>query len=284
MIRAGIIQTRTGIDPGANAKSLAAAVDDLAGRGAEIVFTPEMCGLLDRNSARLRQSVRDEAGDPTLTAMREAARRHGLVIAIGSLAIRDAATDTQLANRSFVIGQDGEILARYDKMHLFDVTLPNGEEYRESRGFRSGDQTMLVKLPMACLGLTICYDLRFPQLHAALARSGAQIIAQPASFTVPTGQAHWHVLLRARAIETGAFVIAAAQSGQHEDGRQTYGHSLVVNPWGEVILDMGDAPGTALVEIDLDEVTAARARIPSLQHARPIPAPQIFDGRHTGAP
>ena len=277
MIRAGIVQTRTGLDAQKNASDLAAAADRLAAAGAEIIFTPEMCGLLDRDSARLRAAATTEDKDPVLAALGKVAKSRGVSIAIGSLAIRDeaAAPDGRLANRSYVLGPDGNILARYDKMHLFDVDLPNGDRYRESASFLSGEQVQLVDLPWGRLGLTICYDVRFPQLHAALALAGAQVIAQPAAFTVPTGEAHWHVLLRARAIETGAFVVAAAQTGKHEDGRETYGHSLVIDPWGRVLLDMGTEPGEALVELDLSEVAAARARIPNLRHARPLPGARI---------
>ncbi len=277
MTRIGLVQTRTGLDTRQNAQDLSAAADRLAAAGAEIIFTPEMCGLLDRDSARLKAAASTEADDPVLAALSAVAKLRGVSIAIGSLAIRDeaAASDGRLANRSFVLGPGGDILARYDKMHLFDVDLPNGDRYRESASFLSGERVQLVDLPAARLGLTICYDVRFPQLHAALALAGARIIAQPAAFTVPTGEAHWHVLLRARAIETGAFVVAAAQAGQHEDGRQTYGHSLVIDPWGRVLLDMGAEPGEAIVDIDLAEVDAARARIPNLQHARPLPRPQL---------
>lgn len=277
MTKIGLVQTRTGLDAQRSAQDLAAAADRLAAAGAEIIFTPEMCGLLDRDSARLKAAATTEADDPVLAALAAVAKARGVSIAIGSLAIRDqaAAPDGRLANRSFVLGADGKILARYDKMHLFDVDLPNGDRYRESASFLGGGQVQLADLPAARLGLTICYDVRFPQLHAALALAGAQIIAQPAAFTVPTGEAHWHVLLRARAIETGAFVVAAAQAGKHADGRQTYGHSLVIDPWGRVLLDMGTEPGEAIVEIDLAEVEAARARIPNLRHARPLPEAQV---------
>lgn len=273
MIRVGLIQTRTGLDANQSATDLAAAADRLAAAGAEIIFSPEMCGLLDRDSARLRAAATTEAQDPVLAALAKVAMARAVSISIGSLAIRDevAAPDGRLANRSFVLGPDGTIRARYDKMHLFDVDLPNGDRYRESASFLSGAQVQLADLPWGRLGLTICYDVRFPQLHAALALAGAQVIAQPAAFTVPTGEAHWHVLLRARAIETGAFIVAAAQAGKHADGRETYGHSLVINPWGRVLLDMGTEPGEALVELDLAEVDAARARIPNLRHARALP-------------
>jgi predicted amidohydrolase len=277
MLKAGLVQTRTGLDPARNAADLADAADRLAAGGAGIIFTPEMCGLLDRNTARLAAAARGEAEDPALAALGDVARRRGIAIAVGSLAIRDQAAG-KLANRSFVIGPDGSILARYDKMHLFDVDLPNGDRYRESASFEAGREVRLVQFDWGRLGLAICYDLRFPQLHAALARAGAAVIAQPAAFTVPTGEAHWHVLLRARAIETGAFIVAAAQSGLHEDGRETFGHSLLVDPWGRVLFDMGTEPGVAMVELDLAQVDDVRARIPSLCHARPLPAPEVAAG------
>jgi predicted amidohydrolase len=279
-LRAGLVQTNTGLDPDRNAEALAEAADGLATDGAQIVFTPEMCGLLDRNTARLAAAARAEAEDPALKALRAVARRRGIPIAVGSLAIRDpAAGSNLLANRSFLIAPDGRIAARYDKMHLFDVDLPNGDRYRESASFLSGSRVQLADLAWGRLGLTICYDLRFPQLHAALALAGADVIAQPAAFTRPTGEAHWHVLLRARAIETGAFIVAAAQTGVHADGRETFGHSLVIDPWGRVLLDMEREPGVALVELDLAQVADTRARIPNLRHARQLAAPQIADAR-----
>lgn len=280
ILRAGLVQTNTGLDPQRNAAALAEAADRLATEGADIVFTPEMCGLLDRNTARLAAAAKPEADDPAIHALSAVARHRGIAIAIGSLAIRDPAADgSLLANRSILIAPDGRVAARYDKMHLFDVDLPNGDRYRESASFLSGGRVQLADLSWGRLGLAICYDVRFPQLHNALARAGADVIAQPAAFTRPTGEAHWHVLLRARAIETGAFVVAAAQTGVHEDGRETFGHSLVVDPWGRVLLDMGTDPGVALVELDLAQVADTRARIPNLQHARPLADAEIADAR-----
>lgn len=279
-VKAGLVQTNTGLDPQRNAQALAEAADRLAADGAQIIFTPEMCGLLDRNTARLSAAARTEAEDPAIRALSELARRRGVAISIGSLAIKDPASGQDLlANRGLLIAADGRIAARYDKVHLFDVDLPNGDRYRESASFLSGTRVQLADLPWCRLGLTICYDLRFPQLHNALALAGAEVIAQPAAFTRPTGEAHWHVLLRARAIETGSFIVAAAQTGVHEDGRETYGHSLVVDPWGRVLLDMGTDPGVALVELDLDQVADTRARIPNLRHARPLAAAGIADAR-----
>lgn len=271
-MRLGLVQTTTGLDPAANAAALVEAIGRLARAGAGLVFTPEMSGLLDRDPARLSAAARTEAEDMVLAAVRAAARAHRVAVHLGSLAVRRPGSD-RLANRGFVVGPDGAILARYDKLHLFDVDLPDGSRYRESASFAPGEATAVAEVAGTHLGLSICYDLRFPALYQALARAGAEILAVPAAFTRPTGQAHWHVLLRARAIETGCFVVAAAQTGTHADGRETYGHSLVVDPWGEVLLDMGEAPGEALVTIDLARVAEVRGRIPALAHARPVPAP-----------
>jgi predicted amidohydrolase len=268
----GLVQTTTGLDPDASATHLAAAIGRLAQGGARIVFTPEMCGILDRNSARLTAAARPEDGDPVLAAVRAAARTHGVAVHLGSLAIARPSSP-RLANRSFLVGPNGDIRARYDKLHLFDVDLPDGSRYRESASFAPGDATAVADIAGIRLGLAICYDLRFPPLFHALAQEGAEVLAVPAAFTRSTGEAHWHILLRARAIETGSFVIAAAQTGSHEDGRETFGHSLVVDPWGTVLLDMGTAPGEALVSLDPARVADVRARIPALAHARPIPAP-----------
>lgn len=269
-MRLGLVQTTTGIDPAVEADKLAAAIAGLASEGAELIFTPEMSGLLDRDRRRAAGALRLEADDVVLAAVRAAAARTGVWVQLGSLAL---ATGTPLAaNRAFVIDDRGEIRARYDKIHLFDVTLDGGEAYRESAAYRPGTAATVAATPWGPLGLTICYDLRFPSLHAGLARAGAVMLAVPAAFTRPTGAAHWHVLLRARAIETGAFVIAAAQTGTHADGRATYGHSLVVGPWGDIRLDMGVAPGTAILDIDLADVAAARAKIPALAHVRAFAA------------
>lgn len=270
-LRIGIIQPTTGIDPRIEAEALTRGIADLAARGAAFIFTPEMSGLLDRDRRRAAGNVVLEGDDRVLAAVQAAARDNGVWVQLGSLAVR---TDTALlANRAFLIDDRGAVQARYDKIHLFDVTLPGGETYRESSAYRPGDAAVVAQTPWGRLGLTICYDLRFPALHAALARAGAVMLAVPAAFTRPTGSAHWHTLLKARAIETGCFVIAAAQTGEHADGRTTYGHSLVVAPWGEVLLDMGEAPGTAVVDIDLAAVDEARGRVPALANARTFAAP-----------
>jgi predicted amidohydrolase len=270
MTRIALFQARTGIDPEANARALAAAVEEAASGGAEILFTPEMSGLLDRDRERAAAHLRTEAEDPVLAAVRAAAAEAGIWVHLGSLAIRDEG-GSRLRNRGYLIGKDGGIRACYDKLHLFDVDLATGESWRESASYAPGGRAVVADSPAGPLGLSICYDLRFPDLYRALTDAGAQVLAIPAAFTVPTGQAHWHVLMRARAIEAGAFVVAAAQSGRHEDGRETYGHSLVVGPWGEVLLDMGEGEGIAFANLDLAEVEAVRARLPALRHRRPIP-------------
>ncbi len=269
MARIALFQSCAGIDPAANARALVAAIGEAADGGAEMLFTPEMSGLLDRDSERAAANLRAEETDEVLAACREAASRHGLWLHLGSLAVR---TDEQkLANRTFVIDRTGAVRARYDKIHLFDVDLPTGESWRESTVYRPGDSAVVVGgTPVGRLGLAICYDLRFPALFSRLAEGGAETIAVPAAFTVPTGRAHWEVLLRARAIEAGAFVVAAAQSGRHADGRETYGHSLVVSPWGEVLLDMGEGTGVGFADIELSRVEDVRRRIPSLSHRRPV--------------
>ena len=270
MTRIALFQSTTGIDPKANARALEQAIAEGAAGGAEMLFTPEMSGLLDRDSARAATNLRGEQEDEVLGRCREAARRHRIWIDVGSLAV--LVDDGKVANRGFVIDREGEVRARYDKLHLFDVDLATGESWRESNVYSAGRGVVLVNgTPVGKLGLTICYDLRFPGLFARLAEADADLIAVPAAFTVPTGKAHWHILLRARAIEAGLFVVAAAQVGRHEDGRQTFGHSLVVDPWGEVLLDMGEKPGVGFAEIDLKRISDVRSRIPALNHRRPIP-------------
>jgi predicted amidohydrolase len=270
MTRIALFQSNTGIDPEANAEALVGAVEEAARGGAAMLFTPEMSGLLDRDSERASRNLRAEDDDPVLATVREAAREHGLWVHLGSLAV--LADNDKVANRGFVIDRNGNIRARYDKIHLFDVDLPTGESWRESATYQPGHGAVLVNgTPVGKLGLTICYDLRFPALFARIAEADADVIAVPAAFTVPTGKAHWHILLRARAIEAGLFVIAAAQVGRHEDGRQTFGHSLVIDPWGEILLDMGEEKGVGFADIDLSRIPEVRSRIPALNHRRPIP-------------
>lgn len=268
MTRIAVLQMTTGIDPAANARTLVEAIADAAAGGAAMLFTPEMSGLLDRNRERGAHHVVAETDNPVLAAVRDAARAHGMWVAIGSLAV--LGEGGRWANRALVIDPAGAIAARYDKMHMFDVDLASGESWRESNAYQAGAEVVTVETPAGRLGLTICYDVRFPALFNALA--GCDVIAIPAAFTVPTGQAHWHVLQRARGIEASAYVVAAAQVGQHEDGRATYGHSLVVDPWGEVLLDMGgDAPGLGFAEIDPARIAAVRQQVPSLANRREIP-------------
>jgi predicted amidohydrolase len=275
-MRIAVHQARTGIDPAANAATLVAAVEAAAAGGATMLFTPEMSGLLDRDRDRAAAHLHDEARDPVLAAVREAAARFGLWVHIGSLALKGERADGRLVNRGFLIDSAGEIRARYDKIHLFDVDLPTGESWRESASYAGGERAVVAETPLGKLGLSICYDLRFPDLYRALTGAGATILAIPAAFTVPTGQAHWHVLLRARAIEAGAFVVAAAQAGRHEDGRDTFGHSLVVDPWGKVLLDMGSEPGVGFADVDVAQVDEVRRRLPAIAHRRPIGEPELM--------
>lgn len=269
MTRIAIFQAQSGIDPARNAEALDAAVEAAAAGGAAILFTPEMSGLLDRDRERAASNVQHQNEDVVLKAVRDAARKAEIWVHLGSLALESG--DGRLVNRGFVIDPWGEIRGRYDKIHLFDVDLPTGESWRESALYQRGDKAVLVKgTPIGSLGLTICYDLRFPALFATLAEAGADVIAVPAAFTVPTGKAHWEILLRARAIEAGCFIVAAAQTGHHEDGRNTYGHSLVIDPWGEVLLDMGNEGGVGFAEIDLARISEVRGRIPALSHRQQI--------------
>ncbi|MFN6978388.1 MAG: carbon-nitrogen hydrolase family protein, partial [Gemmobacter sp.] len=224
-----------------------------------------------------RAVFRREAEDPTLVALRDEAARAGVWVLVGSLGLLTDAADGRFANRSLLIGPDGAIVARYDKIHMFDVTVSETEVYRESQGYRPGGQAVLADTPFGRVGMTVCYDVRFPHLYRRLAQAGAQILTVPAAFSHVTGAAHWDVLLRARAIECGAYVLAPAQTGHHVEahgaGRRTHGHSLAVGPWGEVLADGGKAPGVTFAEIDLGAVDAARARIPALTHDRPIDGP-----------
>ncbi|PZU61154.1 MAG: nitrilase [Sphingobium sp.] len=271
-MRAAILQTTTGIDPEENARGVAAAVADAGVRDADMLFTPEMVGLLDRDRKRGAASLTNEADSPVLARAREAAAKAGIWVHLGSLPLTGEREDGRLANRTFVIDDSGAIRARYDKIHLFDVDLATGESWRESASYGPGERVVTVDTPWARMGLAVCYDLRFPDLFRALSNAGATVLLIPAAFTVPTGQAHWHILQRARAIEAGVFVIAPAQTGTHADGRVTYGHSLAIDPWGEVLLDMGTEAGMALVDIDLTRVDDVRGRVPALANRRVLPA------------
>ncbi len=269
MPRIGVLQMTSGIDPAGNAETLVRAIHAAAAGGAAMLFTPEMSGLIDRDRVRGSASITTEADDAVLLAVRQAAAEAGLWVHLGSLAVRR--TDGKFANRGFVIDADGTIRARYDKLHLFDVDLPTGESWRESAAYAAGDTATVVETPAGMLGASICYDVRFPDLYRALSDAGATVLSVPAAFTQPTGRAHWDVLLRARAIEAGAFVVAAAQTGIHADGRATYGHSLVIDPWGDVILDMREPAGLQFADIDPARLDDVRARIPALSHRRAIP-------------
>jgi deaminated glutathione amidase len=270
MTRIAVFQARSGIDPEANAAALVAAVKEAAAGGAAMLFTPEMSGLLDSNRERASKSVAIEEADKVLKTVSDAARDHRIWVQLGSLALRGEGE--RLVNRAFVIDDGGETRARYDKIHLFDVDLPTGESWRESAVYQGGQRAVLVRgSPVGALGLTICYDVRFPALFERLSEAGAEVIAVPAAFTVPTGKAHWEILLRARAIEAGLFIVAAAQAGHHEDGRKTYGHSLVVDPWGEVLLDAGDQGGVHFADIELGRISEVRSRVPALKHRRVVP-------------
>ena len=264
--KAAMIQMRSGLKPALNIDDAVRLISEAKSAGADYVLTPEMTNILAAKREQLFDVIVAEEADPSLATLRELARQLGIHIHIGSLAIRLSAD--RAANRSFLVDPRGNIAARYDKIHMFDVDLANGESYRESRNYRPGELAVLADLPWGRLGLTICYDLRFPALYRALAEAGATMLAIPSAFTKQTGEAHWHVLVRSRAIENGSFVFAAAQGGKHENGRDTYGHSLIVDPWGRIIAEGGTESGVVMAEINPAEVANARARIPSLQHGR----------------
>lgn len=273
-MRIALHQMTSKIDPTRNASDMADAIASAAENGAVMYFAPEMSLLIDRDRARARGHMVDEPHNSALQSLIAAAARHRIWVHIGSMPILDEGAE-KLANRSIIITPDGAIVARYDKMHLFDVDLASGETWRESSAYVGGQQPVVVQTPLGLMGLAICYDMRFPDLFSTYAKSGVDVIALPSAFTVPTGEAHWHVLLRARAIESAAFVIAAAQCGIHEDGRQTYGHSLVVDPWGTILCDMGSAPGLAYVDLDLDALNQVRKQIPVHANRRTISSPFI---------
>lgn len=266
--KAALIQMRSGRDVARNFEAASGLIREAHSRGARFVATPEMTNIIEPDRARLNDFAKMEAEDQSVAGFAELAHRLGLWLNIGSLALRSVAE--RLVNRSLLFSPRGGIVARYDKIHLFDVDLPDGQSLRESQAYEAGCRMGVSKLPWAKVGMTICYDVRFPALYSELARCGAEVITVPSAFTVPTGKAHWHVLLRARAIETGCFVLAAAQGGRHESGRETFGHSLAVSPWGEVLAEAGSEPGVFIVEVDVSQVADARRRIPALQHKRPF--------------
>ncbi len=276
-LRAALLQLTSSDDPAENLAAVTGMVERAAADGAEFVLTPEVTNLLSASRAAQQERLADEAEDRTLAALREQASRLGIWLSIGSLALKSDDPEGRFVNRSFLVGPDGGIRARYDKIHMFDVTISEAETYRESAGYRPGERAVVAATDFGAVGLSICYDLRFPALYRALAQAGAEVILIPSAFAVPTGRAHWEVLLRARAIETGCFVLAAAQVGSHAASqgkqRKTWGHSMAVAPWGEVLLDAGTEPGVHFVDLDLGEVTAARGRIPSLTHDRAFAGP-----------
>lgn len=275
---AGLVQMRSTRSVDGNIAAASALIREAASRGAQYIQTPEMTSLLDRDRAAVLAAVRPEQDDAALAAFRALAKELGVWLHVGSLPI--ALEGERIANRAFVIDPEGAVAARYDKIHMFDVDLPNAESWRESRTYQPGDVAVIAELPWARLGLTICYDVRFAALHRALAENGAEVLAVPAAFTRQTGEAHWHVLLRARAIETGSFVLAAAQGGRHDDGRETFGHSLIVAPWGEILAEAGTEPGVITAGIDLAQAAAARARIPTLENGRRFAGPDPDAGHH----
>ncbi|HYF54977.1 MAG TPA: carbon-nitrogen hydrolase family protein [Salinarimonas sp.] len=264
---AACVQMRSGRDPLKNRDDAVALVREAADQGANFVQTPEMTSLVEKSRAALFDKVGPQESDPTIAALREVARERGVVVQIGSVAVKEG---DKIANRAVLIDTDGAIVATYDKVHLFDVDLPNGESWRESATYTGGDRAVVAETPWGLVGLTICYDVRFPALYRALAEGGASFLSAPACFTRQTGEAHWTVLHRARAIETGSFMISAAQGGTHEDGRETFGHSLIVDPWGRVLAEADDRPGVILATVDPALVADARSRIPTLRHGRPF--------------
>ncbi len=265
-IKVACVQMRSGTDVAENIASASALIRQAAGQGAQLIATPEMTTLLDRKPGAAWEKSTTEEADPGLAAFRKLAGELGVTILIGSIAIR--ATDGKCANRSLLIGPDGQVIARYDKIHMFDVQLNAGNIYRESDSYVAGGSAILAEAAGVPLGMTVCYDIRFPELYRQLAVAGARIIAVPAAFTRITGEAHWHILLRSRAIETGCFVVAPAQGGRHQDGRETFGHSLIIDPWGKILAEGGVDPGVFMATLDLSLVDEMRGKIPSLSHVR----------------
>ncbi|MBX3492540.1 MAG: carbon-nitrogen hydrolase family protein [Parvibaculum sp.] len=271
---AALVQMRAGRDVAVNIADVSGLVSEAAAHGSDLVMTPEMTSLLETNSERLFANTFEEKDDPTLAALRVLAATKKIWLLIGSLPVK--VSPQKLANRSFLIAPDGCIAARYDKIHMFDVDLEGGESYRESKNFEPGRTAVIADLPWGRLGMTVCYDLRFPQLYRALAQAGAGLLTVPAAFTRQTGEAHWHTLLKARAVETGCYMFAPAQGGKHECGRETFGHSLVVAPWGEIVAEAAhDAPCVVLAEIDTARIAEARGRVPSLGHDREFALPVV---------
>jgi len=276
-MKAALLQLNVSDDPAQNLTATLALMDDAAAQGADWILTPEVTNCLSSSRAHQKDVLQFEEDDRTLAALRSAADRLGVWLLIGSLALKTEDADGRFANRSFMIGPQGQIVAKYDKIHMFDVQVSEAETYRESAAYRPGSQAVMAQTPFANIGMTICYDMRFPLLYQALGDAGAEILTMPAAFSPVTGAAHWHSLLRSRAIETGCFVLAPAQTGEHASAahktRSTYGHSLVVSPWGEILLDAGESPGVYLGDLDMEQVTNARCRVPSMAHKRPFDGP-----------
>ena len=263
---AALVTMRSGLLPETSLAQGIELIREAARQGADYVLTPEVSNIMQENRKALFELLATEEEDKSLKAYRELAKELNIHLHIGSLALR--ATPERAVNRSFLIGPDGNVLATYDKIHMFDIDLPDGETYRESANYQAGETAVISDLPWGRIGLTICYDVRFPALYRALAESGASFITVPAAFTKKTGEAHWHTLLKARAIENGCFIFAAAQGGKHENKRETFGHSLIVGPWGEILAEGGIEPGVVLAKIDSARVVEVRKSIPSLQHGR----------------
>lgn len=269
MIRVAALQMRSGTEPEANLDALEALVAEAAAGGAKYALSPEVTVVFAENRDGLARVAGPYENNASLQRVARIAREHKIFLHLGSLAV--ALPDGRFANRSVVFGPDGAVLATYDKIHLFDATLPGLTAYRESATYAGGDRAVVTPADGMQLGLSICYDMRFPALYRALAEGGAEVIAVPAAFTVPTGRAHWEVLLRARAIETGCYVIAAAQGGTHQNGRSTWGHSMIIDPWGEIVAEIdGDEPGVLFADLDLGKVKEAREKVPALANARPF--------------
>ena len=271
-IKVGCVQLRCSDDVLENVRVASDLIRAARKDGAQLIATPENTGLMAADGGAKLEKTAAEKDDKALPQFCAVAEELGVWLLIGSLAIK--VSEGKTANRSYLIGPNGRVSARYDKIHLFDVNLPSGETYRESNTVAPGSEAVVAKLPWASVGLSVCYDLRFPQLYRALAKNGADIFTVPSAFTETTGRAHWHVLLRARAIENGCFVVAPAQGGTHTNGRKTYGHSLIVGPWGDILAEAGTEPGVISAEIDLGEVASVRARLPSLQHDKPFCTPE----------
>lgn len=268
------VQTNAARDPQENIARVSPLIREAKARGAALITTPEIVGMLEPKRDLALAKAKPEESHEVLAAFRGLAAELGVWLLIGSISIK--LSDDRMANRSFLVDPQGQIVARYSKIHMFDVQVGDGQTYRESNTYRAGDEAVIAETPWGRMGMTICYDIRFPYLYRSLAQAGAQVIFAPAAFTKVTGEAHWHVLQRARAIENGCFIVSAAQTGEHAEGRRTYGHSVIVDPWGKVLADAGEAVGVITAEIDLAEVPAARAKVPSLTHDRTVGDPVVY--------